>query len=59
MEKHLLSIKEHPDYDATIDEIINNIIDKKLMDKAIRRTENKSKAEALYVLLKLEEPPSI
>jgi hypothetical protein len=59
MEKHLLSIKEHPDYDATIDEIINSVVDKRLMDEAIRRTENKSKAEALYVLLKLEENPSI
>lgn len=54
MEKHLLSIIEHPDFEATIDEVINSVTDTKLMDEAIRRTESKSKAEALYVLLKLE-----
>ena len=55
MYKNLLSIKDHPDYDTTINEVIHSVVDKKLMDEAIRRTKNESKAEALYVLLKLED----
>ena len=52
--KHLLSILEHPDYEASIDDVINSATDTKLIDDAIHRTKNKSRAEALYVLLKLK-----
>jgi hypothetical protein len=51
--KALLSIKSHPDYDTTIDEVINKEVDKNIMDEAIRRSKREERAEALYVILKL------
>jgi len=56
MEKNnTLLVKEHPDYEATIDDVVHKKIDQKLMDEATRRTKRESRAEALYVLLKLKE----
>jgi len=53
MKNKLFSIKNHPDYESTIDEVINENFDKELMDEAIRRTKREGRAEALYVLFKL------
>jgi hypothetical protein len=50
---NFLTIKNHPDYDATIDEVIKKSVDKQLMNEAISRTNGADRAEALYVLLKL------
>jgi hypothetical protein len=50
---NFLTIKNHPDYEATIDEVIKKRVDNKLMDEAIRKTNGKERAEAVYVLLKL------
>jgi hypothetical protein len=50
---NFLAIKNHPDYEATIDEVIKKRVDNKLMDEAIRKTNGKERAEAVYVLLKL------
>jgi len=48
-------VKNHPDYEATIDDVVNKQIDQKLMDEALLRTKRESRAEALYVMLKLQE----
>jgi hypothetical protein len=50
---NFLAIKNHPNYYATIDEVIKKSVDKQLMNEAIRRTNGTDRAEALYVLLKL------
>jgi hypothetical protein len=50
---NFLAIKNHPDYEATIDEVIKKRVNNKLMDEAIRKTNGKERAEAVYVLLKL------
>jgi hypothetical protein len=50
---NVLAIKNHPDYDATIEEVIKKSVDKQLMNEAIRRTNGADRAEAIYVLLKL------
>ncbi|WP_157829170.1 hypothetical protein [Colwellia sp. 75C3] len=47
-------IKNHPDYNATIEEVINKDFDEAVMAEAFRRTARESRAEALYVLLKLK-----
>lgn len=46
-------VKEHPKFDETIEEIIQQRFDVELMAKALILAKNESQAEALYVLLKL------
>jgi hypothetical protein len=54
MTKNISSdIKKHPDYNATIEEVVNKDVDAGLMAEAFRRSPRESRAEALYVLLKL------
>jgi hypothetical protein len=54
MTKNILSnIKDHPDYNATIEEVVNKDVDAGLMAEAFRRSSRESRAEALYVILKL------
>jgi hypothetical protein len=54
MTKNISSdINKHPDYNATIEEVVNKNIDAGLMAEAFRRSSRESRAEALYVLLKL------
>ena len=54
MTKNISSdIKKHPDYNATIEEVVNKDVDAGLMVEASRRSSRESRAEALYVLLKL------
>ncbi len=54
MYKHDLSkINEHPDYNDTIEEIVQKTFDREIMDIALTKTKRESRAEALYVLLKL------
>jgi len=54
VEHAVLSIKNHPDYEATIEEVVNHDVDEKLMREAIRRAKRESHAEALYVLYRLK-----
>jgi uncharacterized membrane-anchored protein YjiN (DUF445 family) len=48
-------LKNHPDYEKTIDEVIENRFDKGIMEKAIKKAKKRSQAEAIYVLLKLRK----
>jgi len=50
----LLNVKEHPDYEAVIEEVLQKKFDKELMAKALRSAKSESQAEAIYVLLKLK-----
>ncbi len=50
----LSSIKNHPDYESTISEVVNKQTDEKLMAQAVRISNNEAQSEALYVLLKLK-----
>lgn len=50
-----LSIKNHPNYEETIEEVIHNNIDKELMKKLSIKTKREERAEALYVLYKLRD----
>jgi len=50
------SINKHPDYESTIQELINNSFDKELMAQAAKvakMADRESQAEAIYVFLKL------
>jgi hypothetical protein len=46
-------LKDHPEYNATIEAVVNKEVDEALMAEALRRSSRESRAEALYVLLKL------
>jgi len=51
------SINKHPDYESTIEELINNHFDKTLMAQAAKvakMVDRESQAEAIYVFLKLK-----
>jgi Ni,Fe-hydrogenase I small subunit len=48
------TLKSHPDYDAVIDEVISLNYDEKIMAEAVKRSKTESQAEALYVMLKLQ-----
>jgi len=51
------SINKHPDYESTIEELINNNFDKTLMAQAAKvakMVDRESQAEAIYVFLKLK-----
>jgi len=54
MDKILSQIKKHPDYETTIEDVVNKNIDKNLMSEALKYSKDKNRAEALYVLLKLK-----
>jgi len=54
MDKILPQIKKHPDYEATIEDVVNKNIDKELMAEALKYSRIEYRAEALYVLLKLK-----
>jgi len=54
MQLSQLNLQKHPDFDATIEEIINKDYDEVLMAKAINLTSSESQAEAMYVVLKLK-----
>jgi len=54
MDKILPQIKKHPDYETTIEDVVNKNIDKNLMSEALKYSKEKNRAEALYVLLKLK-----
>ena len=47
-------VKYHPDYDAVIDEVISLNYDEKIMAEAVKRAKTESQAEALYVMLRLQ-----
>lgn len=49
-----INLELHPDYYAVIDEVISNDYDKLIMAEAVKRAKNGSQAEAIYVLLKLQ-----
>ena len=46
-------LKEHPEYEKTLKEIMAGRFDKNILEKAVQKAKNKSQVEALYVLLKL------
>jgi hypothetical protein len=48
----LLSIKSHPDYGTTIDEVIDKEVDENIMNETERRNK---RAKALYVILNLSD----
>ncbi len=54
VEYTLSSIKNHPDYETTIAEVVNKMFDPKLMSQALQHSKNEDQAEALYVFLKLK-----
>jgi hypothetical protein len=54
MENIIIPIKKHPDYEATIEEVVNKNIDQNLMAEALKYSKREDRAEALYVLLKLK-----
>jgi len=55
MEKAIkCSLESHPDYYAVIDEVISLDYDQKIMAEAVKRSKTESQAEALYVMLKLQ-----
>jgi len=49
-----VNLESHPDYDAVIDEVISHDYDQKIMAEAIKRAKTESQAEAIYVVLKLQ-----
>jgi len=51
-------LKSHPNYDAVIDEVVQEIFDEETMSRALRNAKRESQAEALYVLYKLKEQSS-
>ncbi len=54
VEHGVLSVKNHPDYEATIEEVVNHDVDEKLMRQAIKYSKREGQAEALYVLYRLK-----
>jgi len=48
------NLESHPDYNTVIDEVINHNVDKSVMAEAIKRAKNKSQAEAIYVVMRLQ-----
>lgn len=48
------TLKSHPDYYAVIDEVISLNYDQEIMAEAVKRSKTESQAEALYVMLKLQ-----
>jgi hypothetical protein len=51
----LLSIKSHPDYGTTIDEVIDKEVDENIMNETERRNKREERAKALYVILNLSD----
>jgi len=49
------SMQDHPDYDETIEEVVQKRFDQSLMDQAMRNAKREEQAEALYVMLKLNK----
>lgn len=47
-------LASHPDYDAVIDEVIQNDYDPAIMAEAVKLAKTPSQAEAIYVVLKLQ-----
>jgi len=52
---HPIELKDHPEYENTIDEVVKKKFDKSLMNEALKISVRESRAEALYVLLKLKK----
>jgi len=48
-------MQDHPDYDETIEEVVQKRFDQSLMDQAMRNAKREEQAEALYVMLKLNK----
>jgi len=51
--RFLNKLKEDPDYEKTLEDIIEDRFDKGIMEKAVQKAQRASQVEALYVLLKL------
>jgi hypothetical protein len=51
----LKGVKNHPENNATIDEVLQNTFDPELMKMALSYTKSESPAQALYVWLKLNK----
>ncbi len=51
----LFKLQDHPDYNDVIEEVVQKTFDRDLMDIALRKAERESRAEALYVILKLAQ----
>ena len=49
-----LNFKNHPKYESVIAEVLRGEFDPVLMNKALQNTQDASKAQAHYVLLKLQ-----
>ena len=55
MELKSQNLKTHPDFDNTIEEVINKNYDEELMLKALSLAKSVSQAEAIYVILTLKD----
>ena len=49
-----LDLKNHPEYESTITEVIGKNVDPVLMAQAIKQAQDQCHAEAIYVKLKLQ-----